>query len=56
MNTVGGASEDERPRRRGAPVMADVAVVAGVSLMAVSRVLSDPERVTPAPGTGCRTL
>jgi hypothetical protein len=37
MNTVGGASEDERPRRRGAPAMADVAVVAGVSRMAVSR-------------------
>jgi DNA-binding LacI/PurR family transcriptional regulator len=47
INTVGQAAEDEQPRRRAAPVMADVAVVAGVSHMTVSRVLNDPESVKP---------
>src|SRR5918911_121590 len=47
INTVGQAAEDERPKRRGAPVMADVAVVAGVSHMTVSRVLNDPVTVKP---------
>src|SRR3954454_9362653 len=48
IDSVGQASEDERRGRRTAPVMADVAVVAGVSHMTVSRVLNDPGSVKPA--------
>src|SRR3954447_14702366 len=48
IDTVGQAPEDERRRRRAAPVMADVAVIAGVSHMTVSRVLNDPDSVKPA--------
>src|SRR5690242_4533213 len=48
IDTVRQTAEDERPRRRGPPVMADVAVVAGVSHMTVSRVLNDPGSVKPA--------
>src|SRR3954451_9231830 len=48
IDTVGQAPEDERRRRRGSPVMADVAVVAGVSHMTVARVLNDPDSVKPA--------
>jgi DNA-binding LacI/PurR family transcriptional regulator len=48
IDTASQTAEAERPRRRTAPVMADVAVVAGVSHMTVSRVLNDPASVKPA--------
>ena len=47
IDTVPQISEDRGPRRRGAPVMADVAIVAGVSHMTVSRVLNEPGSVKP---------
>ncbi|MBA9005286.1 LacI family DNA-binding transcriptional regulator [Thermomonospora cellulosilytica] len=40
--------EDGRPGERRPPVMEDVAELAGVSAMTVSRVLNNPERVRPA--------